>query len=179
MSITPYLYYQDGAGALKFLAKAFGFRKYGVQMRRPDGKINHAAMKFGAYLIMMGYPGPQYKNPKRLGEATQSLYINVDDVDTHFQRARRSGAAILEEPKDTSYGPRRDGAEDPEGHQWYFAEDISKGSKPRRQEILRNCDKPIPPCLVSCSTQEFLLLSLAFQRLSLFSSIAFLSFLPR
>jgi hypothetical protein len=42
MSITLYLYYQDVAGALMFLAKAFRFRKYGVQMRRPDGKINHA-----------------------------------------------------------------------------------------------------------------------------------------
>jgi uncharacterized glyoxalase superfamily protein PhnB len=57
MSITPYLFYQDVAGALKFLAKAFGFRKYGVQMRRPDGKINHAAMKFGDDLIMMNSIG--------------------------------------------------------------------------------------------------------------------------
>jgi PhnB protein len=133
MSITPYLYYQNVAGALKFLAKTFGFRKYGVHMRRPDGKINHAAMKLGDDLIMMGCPGPKYKNPKRLGEATQSLYINVDDLDSHFQRARRAGATILEEPKDTFYGQRRYRAEDPEGHQWYFAEDIPKRSEPRRQ----------------------------------------------
>jgi PhnB protein len=133
MSITPYLYYQNVAGALKFLAKAFGFRKYGVPMRRPDDKITHAAMKLGDDLIMMGCPGPKYKNPKRLGEATQSLYINVGDVDAHFQRARRAGATILEEPKGTFYGQRRYGAEDPEGHQWYFAEDIPKRSKPRRQ----------------------------------------------
>ncbi len=133
MSITPYLYYQDVAGALKFLAKAFGFRKYGVQMRRPDGKINHAAMKLSCDLIMRGYPGPKYKNPKSLGEATQSLYINIDDVDAHLQRARKAGTTILEEPKDTFYGHRRYGAEDPEGHQWYFAEDIPKRSKPRVQ----------------------------------------------
>lgn len=59
MSITPYLYYQDVAGALKFLAKAFGFRKYGVQMRRPDGKINHAAMKLGLRPHYEGLPGSQ------------------------------------------------------------------------------------------------------------------------
>ena len=66
MSITPYLYYQDVAGALKFLAKAFGFRKYGVQMRRPDGKINHAAMKLGGDLIMSASPyvDPQSKCPE-------------------------------------------------------------------------------------------------------------------
>ena len=117
MSITPYLYYQDVAGALKFFAKAFGFRKYGVQMRRTNAKINHAAMKLGGDLIMMGYPGPKYKNPKSLGEATQSLYINVDDVDAHLQRARRAGTTILDEPKDTFYSHRRYGAEDTEGHQ--------------------------------------------------------------
>ena len=133
MSITPYLYYENVTGALKFLAKAFGFRRYGVHMRRPDGKINHAAMKFGGDLIMMGYPGPKYKNPKRLGAATQSLYINVNDVDAHFRQARRAGTTILEEPKDTFYGQRRYGAEDPEGHQWYFAADIPKPSKPRRR----------------------------------------------
>ena len=130
---VPAVMYRNVAGALKFLAKAFGFRKYGAQMRRPDGKINHAAMKLGGDLIMMGYPGPKYKNPKRLGEATKSLYINVDNVDAHFQRARRAGTTILEEPKDTFYGQRRYGAADPEGHQWYFAEDIPKRSKPRKQ----------------------------------------------
>ncbi len=132
MSITPYLLYGDVAGALKFLAKAFGFRKYGTQMLGPDGKINHAAMKFDDDLIMMGYPGPKYKNPTRLGQATQSLYINVDNVDEHFDRARKAGAKILEKTKDTPYGDRRYGAEDPEGHQWYFAQDIRKRSKPRK-----------------------------------------------
>jgi len=93
-------------------------------MSRPDGKINHAAMKFGDDLIMMGYPGPKYKNPKRLGHSTQSLYVNVDDVDKHFERARKAGAKILEEPKNTFYGHRRYGAEDSEGHQWYFAQEL-------------------------------------------------------
>ncbi len=131
MSITPYLYYEDVAGALKFLAKAFGFRKYGAQMSGPDGKLNHAAMKLGDDLIMMGYPGSKYKNPKRLGQATQSLYINIDNLDKHFERARKVGAAILEPPKDTFYGHRRYGVEDPEGHQWYFAQEIKKPVKKR------------------------------------------------
>jgi uncharacterized glyoxalase superfamily protein PhnB len=126
MPITPYLLYQDVDGALKFLAKAFGFRKHGAQMRGRDGKINHAAMKLGDDMIMMGRPGAGYRNPKRLGQATQSLYINVDDVDKHLARARRAGATIIEEPADTAYGHRRYGAEDPEGHQWYFAQDIPR-----------------------------------------------------
>lgn len=124
MAITPYLYYEDVGAALQFLSKAFGFRKQGRTMRRPGGEVRHAAMKLGDDLVMMGDPGSGYKNPKRLGQATQSLYINVPDVDRHFQRARNAGATILEEPGDTEYGHRRYGAEDPEGHQWYFAQEI-------------------------------------------------------
>jgi uncharacterized glyoxalase superfamily protein PhnB len=127
MAITPYLYYEDVDRALKFLSKAFGFRKYGRPIRTPDSKINHAAMKLGDDVIMMGRPrDAKYKNPRRLGQATQSLYINVDHVDKHFQRAKKAGAKILEEPEDQFYGQRRYGVEDPEGHQWYFAQDIKK-----------------------------------------------------
>jgi len=56
----------------------------------------------------------------------------VDYVNAHFERARKAGAAILEEPKDTFYGHRRYGAEDPEGHQWYFAQEPAKHSKPKK-----------------------------------------------
>src|SRR5712692_5595937 len=132
MSITPYLLYEDVAGALKFLSKAFGFRKFGQTMSGPDGKLNHAAMKLGDDAIMMGYPGPKYRNPKRLGQTTQELYINVDNVDKHFERAKKAGATILEEPADTSYGHRRYGAEDPEGHQWYFAQEIRRPKSKRK-----------------------------------------------
>lgn len=141
MSITPYLLYEDVAGAMKWLAKAFGFRKFGAPMSGPDGKINHAAMKLGDDLIMMGCPGLKYKNPKRLGQVTQNLYVLVDDVDMHFKRAKKAGATIIEEPEDQFYGQRRYGAADPEGHHWYFAQDIVSGkaknpaaarSKPKR-----------------------------------------------
>lgn len=128
MAITPYLYYEDVGATLKFLAKAFGFRKFGREMRQ-DGKINHAAMKLGDDLVMMGCPPAGYRNPKRLGQATQSLYVNVEDVDKHFARARKAGAKILEEPRDTEYGHRRYGAEDPEGHQWYFAQELRIAAK--------------------------------------------------
>ncbi len=132
MAITPYLLYEDVGRALKFLARAFGFRKCGAQMSGSDGKINHASMQLDGDLIMMGCPGSNYQNPKRLGHVTQNLYINVEDVDKHFECARKAGATILEKPADTAYGHRRYGAEDPEGHQWYFAQEIRRPKSKRK-----------------------------------------------
>jgi PhnB protein len=105
--ITPYLLYEDVAGAMRFLSKAFGLKKSGSAMSGKNGELTHAAMKLADDLIMMGYPGPRYKNPKKLGEATQMLYVKVNDADKHFMRAKKSGAKILEEPEDTFYGHRR------------------------------------------------------------------------
>ena len=119
--ITPYLYYEDVAGALAWLSRAFGFRER-LRMPGPDGRIVHAEMDLGGAVIMMGHPGPDYRNPKRLGQVTQNVYVYVDDVDAHFRQARAAGASIREEPKDQFYGDRRYGAEDPEGHHWFFAQ---------------------------------------------------------
>ena len=122
MAITPYLYYQDVLGATKFLAKAFGFRRFGAVSRGPDGRINHAAMKAGSNIVMMGRPPKAYRNPKRLGQATQCLLVDVRGVDAHFERAIKAGARVLQEPADTPFGTRRYGVTDPEGHEWYFSQ---------------------------------------------------------
>ena len=121
--ITPYLLYEDVDGALDWLTRAFGFRE---RMRIPgtDGKSSHAEMEYEDGIVMMGCPGPQYQNPKRVGQVTQNLYVYVNDVDKHFEKAKKEGATILEEPKDQFYGDRRYGAVDPEGHHWYFAQHV-------------------------------------------------------
>ena len=41
-------------------------------------------------------------------------------------------ARRLEQPADTAYGHRRYGAEDPEGHQWYFAQEIRRPKSKRK-----------------------------------------------
>src|SRR6185295_582764 len=90
-TITPYLYYEDVDAALKWLARAFGFKKFGPRMTGRDGRTNHAAMKLNDGLVMMGCPGSKYKNPKRLGHETQCLLINISNVDAHFDRAKKAG----------------------------------------------------------------------------------------
>lgn len=126
MAITPYLLYEDVGAALEFLAKAFGFRQQGDVFRGPGGEINHAAMKLGRHLVMMGCPGKGYRNPRRLKQATVLLYVDVADADKHCARAEKAGAKIKDAPADTFYGARRYSVEDPEGHLWYFAAPLKR-----------------------------------------------------
>ena len=121
--ITPYLLYEDVAATLDWLASTFGFRER-MRLPGPDGKITHAEMELADGLIMIGCPGPDYQNPKRLGHVTHSVYVYVDDVDKHFERSKGAGATILDELEDQFYGDRRYGVEDLEGHHWYFAQRV-------------------------------------------------------
>lgn len=118
--ISPYVFYEDVAGALEWLTKAFGFRER-LRIPGPNGDVYHAEMEFAGGVVMMGWPGPEYQNPKRSGHMNQNLYVYVDDVDKHCEHARGAGATIVDEPEDQFYGDRRYTADDPEGHRWFFA----------------------------------------------------------
>ena len=118
--ITAYLLYHDVPAALDWLTKTFGFKER-MRMKGPDGVVSHAEIELAEGVLMMGRPDGEYKNPKELGRVTQMLYVYVDQVDQHFERAKKAGAKILKVPEDQFYGDRRYAAEDPEGHHWYFA----------------------------------------------------------
>jgi len=118
--ISPYLNYEDTGAMLEWLVRAFGLTERHRQCG-PDGGVVHAEMALEDGVVMLGSPGGGFRNPKHLGQVTQSLYIYLDDVDAHCARARAAGAEIIEEPAEQPYGDRRYGACDPEGHRWYFA----------------------------------------------------------
>src|SRR4051794_1679173 len=111
--LCPYLFYEDLGAALEWLAGAFGFRER-MRTTNTDGSLGHCEMEFGDAVIMMGSP-PGYKNPRHLGQVTVGLYVNVHDVDEHFQRAKAAGAEVQGEPIEQTYGVRSYGALDVEG----------------------------------------------------------------
>ena len=45
------------------------------------------------------------------------MYVLVDDVDAHHERAKAAGAVIVEELVDTPFGHRRYTCDDPQGHE--------------------------------------------------------------
>ena len=138
--LTPYLLYRDVGKAISWLKKAFGFAESGERFTGKDGTVQHAAMSIskGGEIFMMGCPGPKYKNPKKLKSTTQLMYINVDNVDKHFARAKRAKAKVLHKLEDTFYGDRRYGVEDPEGHHWFFAQHVRDVSAEEMKKAMKS-----------------------------------------
>ena len=123
--ITPYLYYNDLAGAVEWLSRAFGLRMR-FSLPDNDGHLMHAEMTFADGVVMMGRANPKEggKSPLDLKAVHQGLYIYVDDVDAHCAHAKEAGARINMEPDDMFWGDRMYSASDLEGHQWSFAQHV-------------------------------------------------------
>lgn len=135
--ISNSLFYLDARAAIEWLVQAFDF-EVRLVVKDDAGEVQHSELTFGEGLIMVGSEvlarqrpdGQKWKSPRSLGGAnTASLFVYVDDVDAHCERARAAGARILKEPATTDYGAeywsdRSYGCEDPEGHHWWFAQRI-------------------------------------------------------
>ena len=129
--VIPMLTYENGTAALDWLAAAFGFAEV-TRWLTPQGGLSHGEMTAGNGRIMLAEATPAYESPRHHREhcaAAQAwsqvpwvidgVLVYVDDIDTHYARAKAAGATILSEPED---GPpaRRYRVEDLEGHRWMF-----------------------------------------------------------
>ncbi len=124
--ITPYLLYADANAARDFLVKAFGFVEVEAERFADDeGRIGHTAFTVVDQTIMIGSPGDHHEGPAIVGN-TVHVYIYVDDLQAHHDRAEAAGANIVSEIETAPYGDKRYRVHDTEGHEWWFAEHIPK-----------------------------------------------------
>lgn len=124
--ITPNVFYDDPERALAWLEKSFGFETRS-SIPGPDGAIMHAEMQVAdsAFMLSPTAALEHWRSPQSLGgSVTQGLYVYVDDVDAHHERARAAGAKIEAEPEDMFWGDRTYVAADLEGHRWTFAQRV-------------------------------------------------------
>ena len=127
--LIPVLTYQDIPAAHDFLVDAFGFDGGGVS-RDADGKAYHGEVSSGDATIWLHRVTAEHGlgSPRTTDVANTGLFVYVDDVDAHFERARAAGAVIDAPPVDQPYGQREYGARDPEGHRWWFATPTAKAA---------------------------------------------------
>ena len=134
LPLLPYLFYEDPAAALTWLAAAFWFTER-FRLALPNGAVAHAEIELGGGVVMIGNVGA--RNRERPASVRSSVYVFVDDVDAHCERARAHGAEIVEPPRDQPFGDRTYLAKDPEGHEWYFARHVRDVSIDDLQRMLR------------------------------------------
>ncbi len=137
MALIPMLAYEDGAAAIDWLTRAFGFREQ-LRFQDEDGTVTHAELETGSGMVMLATPSPDYVSPRRLRELSpdarkmaevayviDGVLVEVDDVDAHFAQARDAGATILSDPEDVpGVGVRHYRVEDPEGHLLMFSQEL-------------------------------------------------------
>ena len=130
--VVPMLSYEDCAAAADWLVRAFGFEE--VERVDWQGRVAHVTLKVDDGVVMIGWPGETYVSPRRLREESEAaarmyeapwvidgVWVRVDDIEAHYERAREAGATLLSEIE-TSRGERLYRVEDHEGHRWMFAE---------------------------------------------------------
>jgi uncharacterized glyoxalase superfamily protein PhnB len=119
--VMPYLLYEDGEAAIRFLMDAFGFREVDRAIGAAGGLHAELEVSPGGGRVYVGQPPQGFRNPVEVGR-TSLVHVMVDEVDAHCERAKSAGAMLVEELTDTPFGHRRYGCRDPQGHEWYFAQ---------------------------------------------------------
>ena len=117
------LRYEDAEKAIAWLEKAFGFEKHAVVPGGP-GVVVHGEMRVGEDFIYVASLTPDrraggLRTPRELGALTGGVYVQVQDVEAHFARARAAGAEIVQPLEDAPFG-KSYVAKDLEGFLWGF-----------------------------------------------------------
>ncbi|HVK20703.1 MAG TPA: VOC family protein [Actinokineospora sp.] len=119
-TITPYIAVSDARAAIAWYTDIFGGHQRGELYVMDDGKIGHAELGIGDAVLMLsegGFDEVPVAAPDAPTTFSQSLHIQVRDIDTTVARAEAAGAHIERRPADQPYG-RTATLVDPYGHRW-------------------------------------------------------------
>jgi uncharacterized glyoxalase superfamily protein PhnB len=118
-TVTPVLVYPDVRAAVAWLESAFGFEE-----RVRIGDAHRAQLRVGSDgAVVVADVGADRAAPSGDG-ATHLIKIRVPDVDAAFDRARASGARVVEELTTWEYGERSGVVEDIGGHRWELTQTV-------------------------------------------------------
>lgn len=122
-TVTPYIFYEDVAAAVEWLSRAFGFRET-IRYVDSSGDVTYAELGWGPERLLITRFVDGYRNPRHSRYLSSVVFVTVDDVEAHFERAKAALAKIIHGLEDKPYGLRQYTAEDPEGQRWLFAEQV-------------------------------------------------------
>ena len=108
--IIPELPYDDIGTAATWLCQVFGFKE---RLRIGDHRFQ---LSFGQGSVVL----IERKEP-----SISSILVHVDDIDSHYEHAKQSGAQIVNPPTDYPFGERQYTVKDIGGHRWTFSQTIA------------------------------------------------------
>ncbi len=117
-SISPSLAVADIDASVRFYVDVLDFEP-GFSLPGEDGKPVHGAVMRGGNTIMFGRLSKDNAHDQgKLGQGVV-LYTTVgddEDIDAYFERAKKGGARVVQEPVDQFWGHRDWGVADPDGY---------------------------------------------------------------
>jgi len=129
---------KDAASALNFYSEALGAEEL-YRMPSPEGGLSHAEFMSGNTRIFTSDEAAEWHAFAMPEGATASCLFSImtEDCEASCDRAIKSGAELLSEPKDYFWGTRTALIKDPFGYRWAFnqkIEDVSPEEIARRAQ---------------------------------------------
>ena len=114
-TVWPSLRARNALALIDFYVDTFGFRRTAVY--EDEGQVAHAQLDWPAGGgIMLGSHGTEMSREP----GTSGAYAVTDELDALYARVVASGAQVIRELAEQSYGGREFSVRDPEGNLWSF-----------------------------------------------------------
>jgi PhnB protein len=128
--LTPYLFVSNAAAALEFYKRGFGAVQEGEVHKMPGtDKIMHARLLINGALIMLSDEFPQggakSETPDALGGSPIVLALNLEDVQTFWDRAVAAGGIVTMPLALQFWGDKYGQMTDPFGHKWSLSQTMN------------------------------------------------------
>ena len=144
--ITPYLVVSDAARAVEFYKTAFGATQDGDAHLMPGtNKIMHVRVLINGGLVMLAddfsdMMGGGCMTPPALGGSPVTLALQMDDVQSFWDKAVAGGATVTMPLADMFWGDRYGQVTDPFGHKWSMSQTLKVMSD---EEMVRSAEKAL------------------------------------
>ena len=138
--ITPYLTVSDARAAIEFYKRAFGAVQDGEMHLMPGtDKVMHARLTINGSMIMLADDfsdrmGGVCRTPPALGGSPIVLSMQLEDVQSFWDRAVAAGATVTMPLADQFWGDRYGQITDPFGHMWSMSQTLKKMSDSEMQQ---------------------------------------------
>ena len=118
--VSPYLFVDDAASYVDFLASAFGAEEVDRSLRT-DGRIANSQLSFSGTMIMLSEASTDFPASRA------AYYLYVTDADASMARAVAAGAIEIMAVADMPYGDRQGGVRDVSGNIWWISQRLVAG----------------------------------------------------